>query len=104
MTAIPCAPGKPKRYVVSSVRAAGPTPQASPDADPTLGVASCDMRSLSRFVLNKHGRVFHLPGCDIAGKAQPWAWVEPLTNSQIHQWIEPLGVRPCRKCDPLENK
>ena len=62
------------------------------------------MTSVSRFLLNKHGRVFHLTGCDSAGKAQPWAWVEPLTNSQIHQWIEPLGIRPCRRCDPLENK
>jgi len=62
------------------------------------------MESVSRFLLSKHGRVFHLAACERAGKAQPWAWVEPLTNFQIHQWIEPLGIRPCQRCDPLEDK
>ena len=62
------------------------------------------MESLSRFLLNKRGKVFHLAGCARAGTAQPWAWVEPLTNFQIHQWIEPLGIRPCQRCDPLEDK
>jgi hypothetical protein len=60
------------------------------------------MTSVSRFVLNRKGKVFHLAGCPIAGKAQAWTWAEPLTNSQIRRWIEPLGIRPCRKCDPLE--
>jgi hypothetical protein len=62
------------------------------------------MRLVSRFVLNRDGSVFHLAGCHLAGKARPWAWVEPLTNSQIRRWIEPLGIRPCRRCDPLEAK
>jgi hypothetical protein len=62
------------------------------------------MRSVSRFVLNQRGKVFHLAGCERAGKSQPWARVEPLTNSQIRRWIEPLGIRPCRRCDPLEAK
>ena len=62
------------------------------------------MASVSRFVLSGRGGVFHLAGCDLAGKAKPWAWAEPLTNSQIRRWIEPLGIRPCRRCDPLEAK
>ena len=57
--------------------------------------------SVSRFVLSLKGRVFHVPGCDVAGNARPWAWAEPLTDSQIRRWIEPLGVRACRRCDPL---
>ena len=60
------------------------------------------MRSGSRFVLSRYGKVFHLAECDLAGKAQPWVWVEPLTNAQIRRWIEPLGIRPCRRCDPLK--
>ena len=60
------------------------------------------MASVSRFVLSGRGGVFHLAGCDLAGKARPWSRVEPLTNSQIRRWIEPLGIRPCRRCDPLE--
>ena len=60
------------------------------------------MASVSRFVLSGRGGVFHLAGCDLAGKARPWARVEPLTNSQIRRWIEPLGIRPCRRCDPLK--
>jgi hypothetical protein len=66
------------------------------------GGGSCAMSAHSRFVLNRHGKVFHLPGCYMAGNAQPWAWVEPLTNSQILRWIKPLGIRPCRRCDPLD--
>ena len=62
------------------------------------------MKSVSRFVMSRHGRVFHLPGCYMAGKAPAWAWVEPLTNSQIRRWIEPLGIRPCVRCHPLEDK
>ena len=69
-----------------------------------LAGESCAITPVSRFVLNRRGRVFHLAGCDSAGKAQPWAWAEPLTNSQIRRWIKPLGVRPCRRCDALEDK
>ena len=69
-----------------------------------LAGGSYAMTSVSRFVLNRRGAVFHLAGCDLAGKAKPWAWAEPLTNSQIRRWIEPLGIRPCRRCDPLEAK
>jgi MarR family transcriptional regulator, organic hydroperoxide resistance regulator len=66
--------------------------------------ASPATRSVSRFVLSRRARVFHLPGCHMARKAQPWAWVEPLTNPQIRRWIEPLGIRPCVRCHPLEDK
>ena len=59
------------------------------------------MSSVSRFVLNRRSKVFHLAGCHLAGKDQPWTEVEPLTNSQVRRWIEPLGIRPCRRCDPL---
>ena len=62
------------------------------------------MRSVSRFVMSGRSAVFHLAGCDLAGKARPWAWAEPLTNSQIRSWIEPLGIRACRRCEPLEDK
>jgi hypothetical protein len=72
-------------------------------AHPLAG-GSCAITSVSRFVLSQRGRVFHLAGCDSAGKAQPWAWAEPLTNSQIRRWIEPLGIRPCQRCDALEEK
>jgi hypothetical protein len=75
--------------------------QEMPDSDAGLrGELRCG--SVSRFVLNRRGGVFHLVGCDSVGKAQPWAWAEPLTNSQIRRWIEPLGIRPCRRCNPLE--
>ena len=85
--------------------AAGPSLQKIPGSDAGL-LGSCAMKSVSRFVIYQHGRVlvFHLAGCGRAGKAQPWAWVEPLTNSQIRRWIEPLGIRPCVRCDPLEDK
>jgi hypothetical protein len=69
-----------------------------------LAGGRCAITSVSRFVLSRHSGVFHLVGCDSAGKAQPWAWAEPLTNSQIRRWIKPLGVRPCRRCDALEDK
>ena len=59
------------------------------------------MRSISRLVLSREGRVFHLAGCDLVAAAQPWAWVEPLTDAQIRRWIEPLGIRPCLRCNPL---
>ena len=88
---------------VPSARAAGPTLQEIPDSD--TGVrGSRAMRSAARFVLNPRGKVFHVTGCDRAGKSQPWARVEPLTNSQIHRWIEPLGIRPCQRCRPLEGQ
>ena len=83
--------------------AACPTLREISDSDAGLR-GSCAMTSVSRFVLSWRGGVFHLAGCDVAGSAQPWPWAEPLTNSQIRRWIEPLGIRPCRRCDPLEDK
>ena len=103
MTVISHAPGEPSLYV-SSVRAACPTLQEKPDFDAGLRGGAGSRRSVCRFVLSLHSRVFHLVGCDVAGNARPWAWVEPLTDSQIRRWIEPLGVRPCRRCDPLADK
>jgi hypothetical protein len=59
-----------------------------------------------RLVRSLNGVRVHTATCRWAraGHVRPWAWAETVPWKTVVAEVQGLGLRPCKECNPLEDR